>query len=212
MKLAMSNKDPIKPRKKTTRIKAESADARVSKTAPRRGGSTADKTSRNNKGWASQVFPELSTKRRQFGIGVFVAVAERQGDVAEIGHTQIGRFFKLPGEKPKTSLLDQVAPEVVSRLLAGLAHRDRVRIAKAILLGARSHHQIREAVGLKTGPLYHHLRALERAGMVEILDRNTYSLTDFGRLAMLVGAAVSSAAPSKDGKSTLRTTRLKRPA
>jgi hypothetical protein len=49
-----------------------------------------------------------------------------------------------------------------------------------------THHLLCKAVGLKTGPLYHHLRALERAGVLTMATRNAYELTGKGRISLLV--------------------------
>lgn len=88
-------------------------------------------------------------------------------------------------------------------MLTGLSHPDRIRVARAILAGACTHRELAKALGLKTGPLYHHLRELERAGLLVIAGRNRYDLTDFGRVCALATAVLG--AWRGEGKTPWRT-------
>ncbi|MCK6455452.1 MAG: winged helix-turn-helix domain-containing protein [Phycisphaerae bacterium] len=63
---------------------------------------------------------------------------------------------------------------------------DRLRIGRAILTGARTHAELAARIGLAPGPLYHHLRTLERAGLVSASRRNHYELTPAGRTWLLL--------------------------
>ena len=135
---------------------------------------------------AETFFPELSKTKHRFGLGVLLAVFERQGAEAELGFARVGRFYPTPGQRPKETVLGAADAGYVARMLAGLAHPDRIRILRAILQGAATHHSLHKAVKLKTGPLYHHLRALERAGVLTMATRNAYELTERGRIALLV--------------------------
>jgi len=135
---------------------------------------------------AETFFPELSKTHHRFGLGVLLAVLERKGSEAELGFARVGRFYPTPGQRPKEVVLGAADAGHVARMLAGLAHPDRIRILRAILQGAATHHALHKAVGLKTGPMYHHLRALERAGVLTMATRNAYDLTERGRVALLV--------------------------
>jgi DNA-binding HxlR family transcriptional regulator len=139
-----------------------------------------------NRAVARSLFPELAQKNSRFGLGVLLAVMERQGDEADLGFARVGRFHPTPGQRPKATILGAVDAGHIAKMLAGLAHRDRIRILRAILQGAGTHFELHKAVGLKTGPLYHHLRALERAGILMMAMRNVYELTEQGRVALLV--------------------------
>lgn len=137
----------------------------------------------------------------RFGVGVAVTIEERLGDETEYDALCLGSFVAKPGNRPKSRLL-AVSDEVrTAALLAGLSHPDRIRLARAMAIGACTHHALSEAVKLKTGPLYHHLRELERAGISRLVARNTYGLTAVGRLALLVatglGAAILPKSPWK---------------
>lgn len=135
---------------------------------------------------AEALFPGIAKEKNRFGLGVLLAVMERQGAEAELGFARVGRFFPTPGQRPKADILCEADAGHVARMLAGLAHPDRIRILRAVLQGAATHHALHKAVGLKTGPLYHHLRALERAGVLTMATRNVYELTERGRVALLV--------------------------
>lgn len=130
--------------------------------------------------------PRLLAPGRAFGVAILVGVAERAGEQATVQHALVEEVFARPGMRPKARILDRVQPEALAQLSSGLAHADRIRIAKAILAGAGSHRELSKAVALQTGPLYHHLRELERAGIVGKASRNLYVLTDTGRLVLFV--------------------------
>lgn len=82
-------------------------------------------------------------------------------------------------------------------MLTGLAHADRIRIARAIMTGWNTHAGLRQQLGLKVGPLYHHLRELERAGLLAHMPRKGYALTSLGRdlLYVVCGLEVVGEAP-----------------
>jgi DNA-binding HxlR family transcriptional regulator len=88
---------------------------------------------------------------------------------------------------------------VQARRHNGLGHADRVRIAQALAAGANSHHLLAQASGLKAGPLYHHLRELERAGLVLLRRRNVYALTEFGRAFLAVNVMLSAYGVERGG-------------
>ena len=139
------------------------------------------------------LFPQLAGGTKRFGLGVLLAVAEQQGASADVRFTRAESFFAKPARRPKATLLAKADPGEVAKLLGGIAHQDRIRIAGAILAGANTHKLLEEAVGLKAGPLYHHIRSLERAGLLETVSRNVYGLTELGRVALLVATALGNA-------------------
>ena len=128
--------------------------------------------------------------RRRYGIGACVAVGERQGDQGLLTLAHLAEFRSLPAEQPKTAFLAKAEPLRLARIFSGLAHPDRVRLAKEILAGARTHRDLSLATGLKTGPLYHHVRELERAGLLDSSIRNVHDLTDLGRIVLLVAVVL----------------------
>jgi DNA-binding transcriptional ArsR family regulator len=78
--------------------------------------------------------------------------------------------------------------EHVERLLTPLAHASRVRIVQALFASPLSAGQLAEAVGLRGGSLYHHLRELQFAAYVTV-EQGQYGLTNLGR-QMAVTACV----------------------
>lgn len=135
---------------------------------------------------ASTLFPRLGEHGARFGVGVLVAVAEVAGRKPEVRQSRREAFESAPGRRPRERLLRTVDVAELARALGGLAHAQRVRIACAILSGANTHHGLEKATGLRPGPLYHHLRALERAGLLTCVDRNRYDLSGRGRDLLLV--------------------------
>ena len=153
------------------------------------------------------LFPQASQHRQRFGVGVVLAVAERQGDEGEIRYARLERFSSRPAQRPKAALLSVTDPTDMAKILTGLAHADRIRLAGAVMGGANTHHLLSKAVGLKTGPLYHHLRELERSGLLATVSRNRYELTELGRVALLITVVMASFCG--EGHSPWRTKRLR---
>lgn len=134
------------------------------------------------------LFPMLANTEARFGVGVVVAIAESAGRQRSIRIVRRAEFDRTPGRRPRERLLGTASLEAVARVCNGFGHTQRLRIARAILTGANTHLALRDAVGLSPGPLYHHIRSMERAGLVETVDRNRYDLTSVGRDLLLVTA------------------------
>jgi predicted transcriptional regulator len=100
--------------------------------------------------------------------------------------------------------LSRIDAKSAASLIVGLAHQSRFRIAAAIMTGADSHQALAKKVSLKAGPLYHHLRSLERAGVVVCLERSKYALTDRGQVAMLMLAGLCGVGNRKAGWTRFR--------
>lgn len=137
-------------------------------------------------------FPRLTEGGATYGVGVLLAVAIATGEAASVATCRGEAWRPKPGESPRRALLQGADAEATSRLLNGLAHRARLSLATAIFLGSHTHRLLAQASGLKTGPLYHHLRELQRAGIIESTDRNSYGLTEAGARLLLVAVAFGS--------------------
>ena len=149
-------------------------------------------SSGHNASTANQpMFLPTLIKGNRYGIGVVVAIVECQGKEKSVEICRLETFVRKPGLRPKSAIVNRIDPAIVARMAGGLAQYDRVRLAKAILTGAHSHAQLSKAVGLRPGPLYHHLRALERSGLVTSAGRNTYELTPVGRAALLASTVIA---------------------
>ena len=81
-------------------------------------------------------------------------------------------------------------PDQLARLLAALAHPQRVTILLKLLAGEATHRLLSKATGLKAGPLYHHIRELRAAGLIGPKVRDLYTLTATGERAILAALAL----------------------
>lgn len=100
----------------------------------------------------------------------------------------------FPGVAAQLTVARQITrgtrPERLSRLLAALAHPQRLAILTKLLAGEATHKLLSNATGLKAGPLYHHLRELRAAGLLGPKVRDVYVLTPKGRRAILAAMAL----------------------
>ncbi|MCE5238465.1 MAG: winged helix-turn-helix domain-containing protein [Armatimonadia bacterium] len=80
--------------------------------------------------------------------------------------------------------LDESVPARLERLLSPLAHEARVRILQALHERPRSASELGEAVGMRGGSLYYHLKELQYANYIRG-DGTGYALTDLGRQLFL---------------------------
>jgi len=151
---------------------------------------------RSNVDWRS-VFPRLAGPQGRFGVGLMLAVAKREGTGGLVRFTRLEQAFDGPGRRPMGRVLSNLDHRRLSVLLGGLAHADRLRIAAAILTGANSHRLLKEEIRIKTGPLYHHLRELERGGIVSQPSRNFYTLSEQGEVALLIATGLASGKGSR---------------
>ncbi len=133
----------------------------------------------------------------RYGVGVVVGILECDGGDGILHVGQLTCFSRRPARPLRTPAVHPAMPAAVARVLAGLAHPDRVRIAQAMLRGADSHLALAKMVGLKAGPLYHHLKELERAGLISREHRNHYGLTQAGRILVHLTPLVSKAGDTK---------------
>lgn len=126
----------------------------------------------------------------RYGIGALIAIAEAGGGKPVVQVIRRGSFSAAPAGRHRQRLLEAVADGELARVIGGLGQRQRIRIGRAILAGANTHHTLARASGLAPGPLYHHLRSLERAGLLRFVERNRYDLTRLGRDLFLIVSVV----------------------
>lgn len=169
--------------------------------APKRGGGRRESGS---DAWVlrhvTRCFPALGGR---YGAAVLVAVVEAAGGRPDVRAMRRESIARGPGGRPRQRLLESVSDRAMGLVLVGLAQRQRVRIARAILSGANTHAGLSKAVGLAPGPLYHHLRTLERGGLVAFVERNRYDLTPMGRdLLLALTTVIGSSAGARVVKSS----------
>jgi hypothetical protein len=170
------------------RSRRQRAAAGERRRARRRIGKHASAGGRRGRLW--RIFPKGSKPANRFGVGVLVAVVRRQGGDDSLCHACIEHFSAKAAQRPQSQLLDSAEPGRVAGIMTGFAHPDRVRLARAILAGCCTHHDLAAAIKLKTGPLYHHIRELERAGLLVVAERNRYDLTPLGRACVFVATVL----------------------
>lgn len=141
---------------------------------------------------AATLFPRLSQRAAAFGIGVLFAIADARGKKPSVRLVRREAFASRPGGRNRVNLLESVDEERLARVLAGMGQRHRVGVLRAILAGANTHASLKDASGLAAGPLYHHLRSLERAGLATFVERNRYDVSPLGRDLMLLLAVACS--------------------
>lgn len=76
-------------------------------------------------------------------------------------------------------------PGDLSRLLATVAHQQRLAMLCELLAGEATHKTLAKLTGLKAGPLYYHIRELRAAGLIGPKVRDLYTLTRRGRRMIL---------------------------
>jgi ArsR family transcriptional regulator, arsenate/arsenite/antimonite-responsive transcriptional repressor len=82
-------------------------------------------------------------------------------------------------ERPVPALLQLLSgePELLSQIFAALGNPFRLTVLRELLSGPKTSQQIQEAVGISSaGQLYHHLKELLAAGIIEQKSRNLYAL------------------------------------
>ncbi|RZL80979.1 MAG: ArsR family transcriptional regulator [Rhodococcus sp. (in: high G+C Gram-positive bacteria)] len=79
---------------------------------------------------------------------------------------------------PDAGAILDLSPTAVSNASAALGHPTRLEIVRTLLRGPAGAAELQTAVGLTSpGQLYHHLRALSGARIVEQESRNHYRMS-----------------------------------
>lgn len=101
----------------------------------------------------------------------------RRGAILYGGAVELDeREYLWEMERPAPGLIDLPAEEIAS-ILGVLASPQRLSLLKTLLTGARSSHELQEALGISSpGQLYHHLKELTAIGIVEQTRRGSYQI------------------------------------
>ncbi|MCG8404608.1 MAG: winged helix-turn-helix domain-containing protein [Phycisphaerales bacterium] len=176
-------KQKTKARPSSTEGTAKKRRAANRTRTKRRSGPATPRSHVVNPQW---LFPKLESIASDNGQGAFIAFTTREKTGIQIRYARFEAPNRTRPARKNSHTPTTRDPAGMARLLHGLAHVDRIRVADALYRGARTHQSLKESVGLQAGPLYHHLRELERGGLVESFSRNDYQLTEAGRLALLL--------------------------
>lgn len=132
------------------------------------------------------LFPKVARNRRLFGLAGVCGVVECDGIKPIITVERLEELFTKPAKRPRERFLSAASNEGIAKLCNAMANPRRVAMLKAIFTGAGSYAQLSETLGLKAGPLYHHVRELRLAGLLKLAQRDTYRLTEYGKYALLL--------------------------
>jgi len=138
------------------------------------------------------LFPKVARNRRLFGLAGVCAVVECDGTKPAVTVERLEELFAKPAKRPRQRFLAAVSDERIAKLCNAMANPRRVAMLKAIFTGAGSYAELCETLQLKAGPLYHHVRELRLAGLLELAQRDTYRLTEYGKHALLFACLTGS--------------------
>jgi hypothetical protein len=164
---------------KTSANKKRNASSRKRQPASRQGGR------KGGRGLAT-LFPKVAKNRRLFGLAGVCGVVECDGTRPAMQVGRLEELFAKPARRPRERFLAAASDESIAMLCSAMANPRRVAMLKAIFTGAGSYAALSETLGLKAGPLYHHVRELRLAGLLELAERDTYRLTEYGKYALLL--------------------------
>lgn len=109
---------------------------------------------------------------------------------AEIAFDLAGPPSRHPGVKgkspPKVSAKDIRG---AAKLLAAVGHPVRIKVLTHALRGPCVYRDLCRISGTASGPLYFHLNRLQITGLIRVVERDLYELTDVGR-SLIAGALV----------------------
>jgi DNA-binding transcriptional ArsR family regulator len=110
-----------------------------------------------------------------------------RGAVAYAGAATLGEGEVLwAGEHGLPQIWDLDLPSV-ARLLAALGHPARLALVRALLAGVRTSQELQEVINSgSAGQLYHHLKDLIAAGVVDQAGRSRYRISDSRIVPLLV--------------------------
>ncbi len=102
---------------------------------------------------------------------------QTRGAITYAGAVELqGAEYIWQVERPVPGLL-QLEAEGIARVIAALGSPQRILLLRALLNGQHSSQQLQEALDVSSaGQLYHHLKELLAAGIIEQRGRNNYRL------------------------------------
>ena len=113
-------------------------------------------------------------------------VGESIGQIGYQGTVDLGGEIQWTIRYDAGATLD-LSPTAVSNVLAALGHPTRLEIVRTLLRGPAGAAELQTAVGLSSpGQLYHHLRVLGGARIVEQESRNHYRIAAAKVVPLLV--------------------------
>lgn len=123
-----------------------------------------------------------------------------RGVIAYAGSATLGDGEVLwAGEHGLPQIWD-LDPAATARLLAALGHPARLALVRALLAGVRTSQELQEVIGSgSAGQLYHHLKDLMAAGVVDQAGRSRYRIASARIVPLLVILAAAGDVARPDG-------------
>ncbi|MCW3058522.1 MAG: hypothetical protein JWQ02_343 [Capsulimonas sp.] len=136
---------------------------------------------------APAAAPEPAPKREKGDAAVSYSVSYRTPGVGEMK-------IKNVTESVTAAQIARVTDERVAAIGDAVSSAPKISLLRALLgKEGESAAVLGEIASLTTGSLYHHLRDLMHAGLIDQTARNRYSLTDHGNRVLLVLLALATA-------------------
>ena len=133
--------------------------------------------------------------------------------VVGIGRRRPVNKVQSSGRRPQavkaldTPATVRAALERTCEAMSALGHPHRAAMMAKLMEGPQSYRTLQQAMGLKAGPLYHHIRQLRLGGLILPKHRDWYAHTQAGRNLVMVMMALASLPadqrPNKLGLPTL---------
>lgn len=140
----------------------------------------------------------LARGQRRYGLGAWIVVVEGLGSRQEVKRGQLamfGRTARQGGVMAMAQMARKVARKVdveaLSGILGAVGNPHRLRILLELLAGPTTYQGMKDTIGLKAGPFYHHINHLRLAGLISGKSRDLYMLTKSGRNVILASIAMS---------------------
>jgi len=143
-------------------------------------------------GRIESLFPKFAKPGPWYGLASLCAVAEAYGQRPRLRVARLEQVFHKPRARPRHDLGHTMKHQRLARLFNALANPHRIAILGAMLAGAGTYAALTEQLGLKAGPLYHHVRELRLAGLIAVGQRDAYRLTDRGKNAVMLASCFDS--------------------
>lgn len=136
------------------------------------------------------VFPRLRMKGPLFGFASVCAIVEAGDGDRRVHVGQVDALGRRPDPSRRQKLLRGLDQPGMARVFAALGSSRRLAMLGAIFDGACSYAELVGRLNMKAGPLYHHVRELRLAGLLESDARDSYRLSKRGRYAWLAACSL----------------------
>ena len=136
------------------------------------------------------VFPRLRGRGPLFGVASLCAIVEAGQGQSRVHVGRVDALDPRPDGSRRQKLLRGLDQPRMARVFAALGSPRRLAMLGAIFDGAGSYAELVRRLNMKAGPLYHHVRELRLAGLLESDARDSYRLSKRGMYAWLAACSL----------------------